>query len=483
MQPWLFQNIHLSRLIACWCLGVVIGIISVMVLPRGAFTGWTWLVAGLLLIFPVAIKKHRWMISLALFSGLLVGLWRGSVDYTALTVYEQIIGQSVTITGKVAEDPDISKRGQTVVRLGDIKYSGHKLPGTLWVTLDKNDVIRRSDYITVSGKLVEGFGGFVASIYSANLEKVERPKPGDVAVDVRDWFAEKVRQHVPDTEAALGLGYLLGLRRALPPDLNEALQIAGLTHVIVASGYNLTILVRLSRRLFVRVSKYLSMLSSVAMILGFMAVTGLSPSMSRAGLVAGLSLLAGYYGRSIHPFILLPFAAAITLLINPQYGWNDLGWQLSFAAFAGVIILAPLLQRYFFGEKQPGNIRQILGETVSAQIATLPLLVVSFGVVSNVAVIANLLVLPLVPLAMLLTFLTGILASVPIIGALIAAPTTWLLSYMVWVAERLAGLDWAQTEIAISWWHVAGAYLLIAGAVWWMIRATGFSLRKSNIVE
>jgi competence protein ComEC len=276
---------------------------------------------------------------------------------------------------------------------------------------------------------------------------------------------------------------LLGLRRALPPGLVEALQIAGLTHVIVASGYNLTILVRLSRRLFVRVSKYLAMVSSTAMILAFMAVTGMSPSMSRAGLVAGLSLAAWYYGRKIHPLVLLPLAAAVTLLVNPQFGWNDLGWQLSFAAFAGVIILAPLLQRYFFGDKEPGAIRQVAGETLSAQIFTLPLLVMAFGMMSNVALLANVLILPLVPLAMLLVFLAGIFATVPLLGAVIAAPTTWLLSYMVWVAEWLAGQSWAQMEVNISWWIVAFVYALLSLAVWWMVRATGYRLRDSNVVK
>ena len=132
--------------------------------------------------------------------------------------------------------------------------------------------------------------------------------------------------------------------------------------------------------------------------------------MSRAGLVAGLSLAAWYYGRTIHPLVLLPVSAAITLIVNPQFGWGDLGWQLSFASFTGVIILAPLLHKYFFGGKDPGTFRQILIETLSAQLATLPLLMMSFGVVSNVALIANMLILPFVPLAMLLTFASGVLA-------------------------------------------------------------------------
>lgn len=206
-----------------------------------------------------------------------------------------------------------------------------------------------------------GFGNFSSAVYRAKLLNVQRPEPGDVARQVRDWFADTVRRAIPDPQAALGIGYLVGQRRALPPELDEALQIAGLTHVVVASGYNLTILVRLARRLFVRVSKYLAAFAASGMIGSFVLITGASPSMSRAGLVAGLSLLAWYYGRKFHPLVLLPFAAAVTVLIDPSFAWGDLGWQLSFTAFAGVMIIAPLGQAYFFGDKKPGTIRQILG--------------------------------------------------------------------------------------------------------------------------
>lgn len=483
MQPYFLQKIHVSWLIAGWCLGVVVGIMAVFYVPQGTFSGLAWLWLNLVLLVPIIKTQQRFMIFIVLISGCLFGLWRGSLGQVGLENYQILIGKTVEISGKVSEDPDISARGQTILRLKDISIGEDELPGSLWVTTSKSEAIKRSDIVTVRGKMGQGFGSFAGSIYSAEALKIERPVPGDVAVGVRDWFAERVKQYLPETESALGLGFLLGLRRALPPELVEVLKIAGLTHVIVASGYNLTILVRLSRRLFVRVSKYLAMLSSVAMIIGFMAVTGMSPSMSRAGLVAGLSLLAWYYGRKIHPMVLLSLAGAVTLIINPQYGWNDLGWQLSFASFAGVIIFAPLLQRYFFGEKEPGNIRQIFGETLSAQLFTLPILVMAFGLFSNVSLIANLLILPFVPLAMLLVFLIGVFAGLPIIAGIIALPTQWLLSYMVAVSEWLANQPWAQTEVTMSWWAVVLAYILLGLAVWWMQRSTGFRLRESNVVE
>lgn len=478
-------ELHVSWLAAGWCLGAVVGVIAVARVPYGLFADWTWLAGGVSLIAPTIFWRptRRWMMILMLASGMMIGLWRGSLGQVGLEKYQALYGKELTVKGKVSEDPDVDKHDNSVLRLSGITIFDERLPGNIWVSISRSDVIKRSDVVMVKGKLSGGFGSFAGKMVRAKVVNVERLTPGDVAVGVRDWFSERVRRYLPDNESALGLGFLLGLRRALPQDLLVALQIAGLTHVIVASGYNLTILVRLARRLFVRISKYLSALSATIMILGFMAITGLSPSMSRAGLVAGLSLAAWYYGRAIHPLVLLPVSAAITLLINPSFGWNDLGWQLSFAAFAGVIILAPLLHRYFYGRKEPGAVRQIFGETLSAQIMTLPLLIGSFGIVSNVALISNMLILPFVPLAMLLIFLVGILADVPFVAGIIATPLDWLLHYMVMVTQWLAAQDWAQMKLELPWWGVAVSYVVLGIAMWWMRRQTGFKMRQVNIVK
>lgn len=483
MNSRLFEKIHISWLVAAWCLGLTVAVIAVHHLPRPViFEAWA-LVVGLALMVVVAIWRWRVLMIVALISGGLVGLWRGELGRAGLEVYDSLIGKTIIIQGRVLEDPDIDKKGQTVLRLSDLRIDSENLAGQLWVVTADKRPIKRSDIVQAQGKLTSGFGTFSASMYRAKIGSVERPVPGDVAVGVRDWFAKRVRKHIPESESALGLGFLLGLRRAMPTELSDNLKIAGLTHIVVASGYNLTILVRLARRLFTKRSKYLAMLSAAAMILGFMAVTGLSPSMSRAGLVAGLSLAAWYYGRTIHPLVLLPVSAAITLMVNPQFGWGDLGWQLSFASFTGVIILAPLLHKYFFGDKEPRTFRQILIETLSAQLATLPLLMMSFGVVSNVALIANMLILPFVPLAMLLTFASGVLAVVPMIGAAIALPTTWLLGYMIQAANWLAGLEWAQMEVNITWWQCGAMYAVMIGAMRWMKKQTKLNLGKVNIVE
>lgn len=485
MQLWqLRQKIHSSWLIAGGSASVVIGTALVPYANQTRFSSWLWLGLAILMTVVVLWRRSLYLLPLIVMAGLFVGLWRGSILQSDLAVYKGLMSHQVMISGKVVDDPDVGDHGEVLLRLDGIVAARHHIAGKMWVSVNHVADIKRGDVVGVKGKMSAGFGSFAAVMYQAKVVTVKRPQPGDIARQARDWFADRIRLGIGEPQASLGLGYLLGQRRALPPELTAALVVTGLTHVVVASGYNLTILVRLARRLFVKVSKYLATLSSMLMIAGFMAVTGASPSMTRAGLVAGLSLAAWYYGRRFHPLVLLPFAAAITILIDPTYAWNDLGWQLSFAAFAGVMVLAPLLQRYFFGDKAPGIVRQILGETISASIVTLPILVLAFGQFSNVALIANLLILPLVPLAMLLIFITGIGAIIfPGFAGVIGAPAAGLLTYMTTVIHYFAGLPWALTIVTIKPWMAAVAYVVIAAACAYLWRATNYDLRDSNLVE
>lgn len=480
----LSRNIHISWLIAVGAFGICVGVIAVAKVPGSGLSTTAYLLLGLGLAAVALQVRKVWVIALILVAGCLVGVWRGGALQHDLTVYKNLIGHTVTLRGTVSEDPGVTSSGEPSFRLKDIVINGHALPGKIWAGVGRASPVQRSDVVTLHGKISGGFGGFGASMYRASLVHDQRPIPGDVALHARDNFARHVRKGISEPAASLGLGYLVGQRRTLPPKLDDALRIAGLMHVVVASGYNLTILVRLGRRLFAKISKFLAAAVSSGLIISFFAVTGASPSMARAGLVSFLSLGAWYYGRKFHPMVLLPIAAATTLLIDPTYGWGDLGWELSFAAFAGVMILAPLGQAYFFGRQKPGTVRQILGETITAQIATIPLIVMSFGVLSTVAIFANLLILPLVPLAMLLTFIAGGSAYIaPALVPIIAFPAQTLLSYMVWVAEYFANLPWSQVETTLMPWGVALYYAVLIAVACWMWRATHLNLRDANIVE
>jgi competence protein ComEC len=482
MNWWLLRRrIHVSWIIMIGSLSFVLGVWVAQYVqsPSLSVAVTAGLVAGIVLW-----RRSVYLLPLLIVVSVIIGIGRGTLTQLDSVALTSLQGSVIVIQGNVREDIDSDGSGKIAMRLNQLTYNNTSIGGVIWISSHSDVDIKRGDTITIKGTLLEGFGTFNGVMYRADIQHVERPYPGDVARVFRDWFADTIRLAIPQPEASLGIGYLVGQKRALPADLIMALQIAGLTHVVVASGYNLTILVRLARRLFEKISKYLSMLSASIMIGGFVAVTGFSPSMSRAGLVAGLSLAAWYYGRRFHPILLLSLVMAITVAINPSYAWGDLGWQLSFAAFGGVMILAPLLQRFFFGEAKPGIIRQIFGETLSAVIVTAPILIGAFGQFSNVALIANMLVLPLVPLAMLLTFIAGIGALVfPAWAMIIGLPATWLLGYMIGVARYMSALPWASTTIEFSPWMVSVCYVVIIGVCVWLWRITKYDLRNANIVE
>ena len=454
-------------------------------MPPELFSGSEWLTLAIALLLIVAIKPLRSMVLLAIIGGLLIGLWRGGITQIGLRHYQPYYGQTITLSGKVTEDTTYGARGDQRLRLGAVHIEKQALPGVVWVSTGNLTDVKRGDMVTVHGKLSEGFGNLPASLYRAELIAAKRPNPGDVARRVRDWFAGGVRRTIPEPEASLGVGYLVGQRSSLPESLDDQLRAIGLTHIVVASGYNLTILVRFARRSFGRLSKYLAALSASLMIGGFMLITGLSPSMTRAGLVSGLSLVAWYYGRRIHPLVLLPFAAAVTTLINPAYLWGDIGWYLSFVSFAGVIILGPLLQRYFWGANaRLDALKQILIETASAQLLTLPLIVFAFGQYSGYALLANLLVLPAVPFIMLLTFLGGLGGLIlPWGGSWFGAPAGALLTYTTSVVEWVAGLPGARGELTITASQLIAGYAALLLFIVFLWRRTRYRFDEYNIVE
>lgn len=478
------RALHSSWMIAIVSVMIFAGVVAARILPVQIFASIAWLLCAAVLVFVALLKARVWAILFAVIGGGLLGIWRGSIELVQTDVYSQLYGKTVSIEGKILEDVDTNSRGQVVMRLGHLQINDHTIAGRMWVTSFSKREIQRSDKVEVYGKVQTGFGNFNAVMYGAVLKNVQHSEFADPALSVRNWFARGVTIATNEPQTSLGLGYLLGQRRGLPEELGTALKVAGLTHVVVASGYNLTILVRLCRRLFEKVSKYLSFITSSAMILGFIAITGMSPSMSRAGLVAGLSLLAWYYGRRFHPFVLLPLTIAITLLISPSYAWGDLGWQLSFAAFAGVMIVAPLANAFFFGDKMERPIGRILIETLSAQLCTLPIILLAFGQVSIVAPLANMLILPLVPLAMLLTFVAGLGAIVlPSFAPYIGMPAEILLSYMTQTILYFGKLPWALAEVRISALGAVGVYIAIACFAYYMWRKTKLNLGKTSLVE
>jgi len=478
------KRFHISWLIAAGSFGILLGVVLSVYSDFEYFSGVEWLVvAGSLTIISFINRRHL-ALGLLVIAGISFGLWRGSNVLAEISRYDSFYGKSVVVQGLVAEDPGISKDGDLQMRLKNVELNGVQMTGQLWVNTSDRVEIRRSDLVTLHGQLSKGFGNIPASLYRSNVTDVVRQDYIDVGRDVRDSFSAGVREAIQEPEASLATGFLVGQKTALPEKLGNELRLLGLTHIIVASGYNLTILVRFARRFFAKLSRFSALSGAGFLVYGFMQITGLSPSMARASLITGLSLLTWYFGRKIHPFVLLPFSAAITVIINPSYAWGDIGWLLSFTSFIGIIILSPLLHGYFWGDKKPGPIRQVVLETMSAQILTLPIIAYIFGQYSPVAILANLLILPLIPFAMFLIFVAGVVSLISVaIAPFVGFPAEIVLRYMTRIVDWLSTWPIASSEIKFSKTALAVSYIGLFWLILFLWRRTGHEFREYNIIE
>ncbi|MDO8265760.1 MAG: ComEC/Rec2 family competence protein [Candidatus Saccharibacteria bacterium] len=476
------NRIHVSWLIAWSSLGILIG--TYLSLYTTRFSGLEYLFMAFCLSVVSLIRKDYIAVILMIIVGLLVGLWRGGNQVLSQRGFESYYNKEVVLSGKVRDDPSLDSEGDLRFILVDVVVDNHNQSGTVWVATNTDLQIKRSDNIEVQGKLTKGFGTIPAAIFKARVQMIERQDFVDVGRETRDWFASGIRRSIIEPEASLGTGFLLGQKTELPEKLDQELRLLGLTHIVVASGYNLTILVRFARRFFSKISRFSALSLSGFLIFGFAQLTGFSPSMVRASLITSLSLLAWYYGRKIHPLVLLPFSAAVTVVINPVYAWGDIGWLLSFASFVGVIMLSPLIHSYFWGDKKPNSIRQVFIETMSAQILALPIIIFVFNQYSPLSLLANVLILPLIPIAMALIMFAGIGGlSLGSLAVFVGKPAEIILRYMTTIVDKLAVLPKAQSEINITINTLIIGYIAIFTGMIYLWRRTGLEFREYNIIE
>ncbi len=414
-----------------------------------------------------AVHRLRLLRAMAvILCGLGVGGLRGTVVWHAVLPYQILQKQPVVLEGRAVDDAVYGKQTQLTFDMHKVKLVSParlSLPGKIGVSGFGATAIYRNDLVQASGKLALGQGGHQAWLSFADL-RVTHTSPSLVN-RLRQRFDAGLQSALPEPVASFGLGLLVGQRSTIPADVSQNLLMVGLVHIIAVSGYNLTILLQASRSLLGKRSLYQGTILSLVLIAVFLLFTGDSPSIVRAAVVSLLGIGAGYYGRSFKPTLLLLLAAAITALADPLQVWGDVSWYLSFLAFTGVLLVGPLLHERFVPRAfQKSVIVAVMVESVSAEMMTLPYVLYVFGQMSFVSLLANVLVVALVPLAMLLTFVAGLAGMlVPFVAGWLAWPASVLLTYMLDTAKGLAHVPhiFVQNHYLLAWQMLA-CYVVVA---------------------
>jgi competence protein ComEC len=393
------------------------------------------------------------------------------------------VGEQVTFTGTVVTEPD--------ERANFTQLFVQTETDRILVRADRFANIAYGDVLEVTGTL-ERPESFVTDIgrtfdYPKYLEvrrvqyvvsfaeiAVIDSNQGNVLLaylyQAKQFFVTTLEEAISSPQVDLGVGLLLGVKQALGDELETAFRQTGIIHIVVLSGYNVMLVVGF----FWWLSSWVLPLRG-RIVFGLVGITlfallvGLSATVVRASIMAAILLIGKLLGRTYDVLRALLFAALIMVLINPYILLYDIGFQLSFMATLGLVLVLPQFESTLATHSTQLKFKDLFFATVVTQIFVLPLLMYHIGEVSLVSVLVNMLVLPVVPVAMLLTFIVGLVGSVSTTLAVLVGFVAYLpLQLIIAIATSFAALPFAVITIPeISVWVVLLMYALLAIGYWW----------------
>jgi len=487
----------LGYLALCWLLGMA----------AAAFTqGSPWAIAAAAApaaIVPLVTRRSAVaLLWAAMAAGLLVGgawLYQSSLpsgEPQGIALYND--GSAVRFRAVVSGEPD--GRGSSLrLRLSarEVLIDG-RWQSTSGGILMRSGLFPRYDYgdlLEVKGKLetppeFEDFDyrdylarqgiGSIINYPQMSLLATGQGNPIQAWVyDLRGELSSSLEDALPEPEAALAQGILLGRRASLPDDLRQDLNNTNTSHLIAVSGYNVTLVAGLfigglAWLIGRRPAAWLALLAIIA----YAVLVGAQPSVQRAAIMGGMYVVAIALGRQSGALQGLALAGAGMTAFDPLL-MKDISFQLSFASTLGLVLFAPavrarleaILARWSSDRELAGPLRgviELLAVTVAAIAFTLPITAVNFHRISLIAVPANLLTVPAFPVIMIASALTAV-------GGMIAAPIgtflgwlTWLpVAYLVHVVRLLADLPFAAASVdGLTTSHALAYYAALAGVVW-----------------
>ena len=375
--------------------------------------------------------------------------------------YEKKIDVRMVIT----EDPNIDGQKMSFLARSS-EVAGKSTSAVIYISLPRYPTYEYGTELLVNGKLQEPKEFLMRTNASGIMSspKVSEARPGKGNVIKENLFKLKhtillrIGRIIPEPQAGLLGGLLLGTR-GLRDDLAEKFRLTGTSHIIAVSGSNVTIVAVFLDKLLRRFGRSVSFYGSLAGITGFVLITGATAAVVRAGLMGGLVLVAANSGRLFSSVNALALAATTMLWQNPKIFLYDIGFQLSFSAFAGILFVQPFLEERF--PNAPGAIKNFLFPTLAAQATTSPVILYHFGNFSIISALTNMLVLPFISFAMLFGFLALFIPFVPYIAWLV-------LAYIIKMIELTASIPGAGlSNLKFPLWALIIYYLVLLTILLW----------------
>lgn len=270
----------------------------------------------------------------------------------------------------------------------------------------------------------------------------------------KSQLARALALSLPEPKASFFQGFILNERGNISQTWLDKFSLVGLTHVIAISGSHIVVIIAIISALLVYfgLARPRTFWLVVIIISAYTLMIGAPASAVRSVIMASALLYAQKIGRLANSANAVIFAAALMALVNPKIIIFDVGFQLSFLAVLGLIYLEPILRPKLSWLPNFLNLPELVSVSLAAQIATLPLIAFNFHRWSLLALLANLLVLPLVPLMMISGFVTAFSGALFLpLGRLFGLVSWFLGGYFLLVSDYLSRWPLAALALSANW--------------------------------
>jgi competence protein ComEC len=472
----------------------VLGISVVRFLPTTESSFW---IAALIISSLVGLLFRRQLAWWILVS--LAAFFAGGFRQSLLPISSEIAnynGYSGTITGLVVAEPEL-REDKIQLRIASetifVNSKSFEASGLVLVEANRGAEVQYGDRIRATGRLAVpatwgtfSYADYLArhSVFSmmqgAGVEVVDSGRGSaliSALLNLKEIVQRSIASALPEPQAGLLTGILLGDESGIAPELKEAFTRVGASHVVAISGFNMVIVsgivLRVLSGLF-RGSRTVVMLNALSVIAVYSLLVGASPGVLRAALMSSLLVIGSQLNRKAFVPTSLAIATLLLSLFDPNV-LLDIGFQLSFFAVLGLSLFAdPLSFRFrrlldkYLPMRVATDLHSFLNEplivSIAAQITILPLIILYFGRLSLVALPVNLLIVP-VQSAVLLLGMAGAVAHafIPVVGTLIFWAELVFISWTISVVRGFAELSFAELIVDLDGRLIQAFYLLLIG--------------------
>jgi competence protein ComEC len=390
-----------------------------------------------------------------------------------------------------------TRRLSFVLNLREVKDTDgwRKVSGKVLVNLFQDLDLDYGDDLVLTGKLHRPFEfsrgkkfsyrsylkrqgiHYVLSVKKNSFVEVLRSHQGNwLLSQLYQWRSVVSRipaEHLNVAHSSLVQAMLLGERLHIPASLNDVFAKTGTTHILAISGFNVGIVVAVLFLLF-RMLPLAPMVTyglTIGFVIFYVVLTGASPSVVRAGIMAVVFLTSFVIERETYSINTLAFAAFLILWLDPQNIF-DVGFQLSFISVLAILLFypcfiecgKPLLKKY--SNKVLKFILESFAVSLSATLGVAGLIAYYFEIMTPVSLVSNLIV---VPLSMVVTILgIGMLVCVGTISQF-ATCIQFALNIMVWFMMMCQQLPGAYHYFqSVNVWHVVSYYCFVIALWLWL---------------